>query len=102
MIIYTNRLILRKWAESDAESLYEYAKDPAVGPAAGWPVHKSIEESRDIIKNVLNAPETYAVCLKADNRAIGCIGLKKAHLRRIIYKPLRNGVGLLDRCSLLG
>ncbi len=77
MIIYTDRLILRRWAESDAESLYEYAKDPAVGPAAGWPVHKSIEESRDIIKNVLNAPETYAVCLKEDNRAIGCIGLKK-------------------------
>lgn len=28
----TERLILRPWKETDAESLYEYAKDPAVGP----------------------------------------------------------------------
>lgn len=71
----TQRLILRPWKESDAESLYEYAKDPRVGPIAGWPVHTSIENSRDIIKNVLSAAETYAVCLKEDNRAIGSIGL---------------------------
>ena len=33
----TKRLILRKWTEEDAENLYKYAKDPDVGPAAGWP-----------------------------------------------------------------
>lgn len=75
MIITTERLILRPWSETDAESLYEYAKDPAVGPIAGWPVHKSVEDSLNIIKNVLSADETYAVCLKTDNRAIGSIGL---------------------------
>lgn len=26
----TKRLVLRKWTEADAESLYEYAKDPEV------------------------------------------------------------------------
>lgn len=31
----TQRLILRPWTESDAESLYKYAKDPAIGPIAG-------------------------------------------------------------------
>ena len=35
MIFETDRLILRPWVESDAESLYEYAKDPEVGPIAG-------------------------------------------------------------------
>ena len=75
MTIQTERLILRPWQESDAESLYEYAKDPDVGPAAGWPAHTSAEESREIIRNVLSADETYAVCLKEDNRAIGSIGL---------------------------
>ena len=35
MIIETERLILRPWKESDAESLFEYAKDPKVGPIAG-------------------------------------------------------------------
>lgn len=75
MIFYTKRLILRPWNESDAPSLYEYAKDPAVGPIAGWPVHTSEENSREIIRDVLSADETYAVCLKKDNRAIGSIGL---------------------------
>lgn len=75
MILQTKRLILRPWCETDAESLYEYAKDDRVGPIAGWPVHTDVENSREIIKNVLAVDETYAVCLKEDNRAIGSIGL---------------------------
>lgn len=31
---------------------------------AGWPVHTSVENSREIIRDVLSANETYAVCLK--------------------------------------
>jgi len=75
MELYTERLILRPWAESDAEDLYEYAKDPEIGPIAGWPVHTSVENSREIIRDVLSAEETYAVCLKEDNKPIGSIGL---------------------------
>ena len=75
MIFETERLILRPWLKDDADSLYEYAKDPLVGPIAGWPVHTSVENSRDIIEGVLSADETYAVCLKEDNRAIGSIAL---------------------------
>ena len=75
-MLITERLILRRWEESDAESLYEYAKDPDVGPIAGWPAHQSIEESRDVIRNVFQGKEAYAVCLKTDNKAIGAIELK--------------------------
>ena len=75
-MLETKRLVLRRWEDSDAESLYEFAKDPDVGPAAGWPAHQSIEESRNVIKTVLSERETYAVCLKTDNRAIGSVGLK--------------------------
>jgi len=75
MVLETERLILRPWEEDDAESLYEYAKDPRVGPIAGWPCHTSVEDSLNVIRNVLSADETYAVCLKEDNRAIGSIGL---------------------------
>ena len=74
-MLVTQRLILRPWQESDAQSLYEYAKDPEVGPPAGWPPHTSVENSREIIRNVLSAPETYAVCLR-DGKAIGSVGLK--------------------------
>ena len=64
MILETERLTLRPWEESDAEDLYRYASDPAIGPMAGWPVHTSVENSREIIRDVLSANETYAVCLK--------------------------------------
>ena len=72
----TERLILRPWCEKDAENLYKYASDPDIGPAAGWPVHTSIENSLEIIRTVFAVPETYAVCLKNNNQAIGSIGLK--------------------------
>ena len=75
MILQTERLILRPFTEADAESLYEYAKDDRVGPVAGWPPHTSVENTREVIKYILSAEETYAVCLREDNRAVGSIGL---------------------------
>ena len=75
-MLETERLILRRWEESDAENLYQYAKDPDVGPIAGWPPHQSVKESLDVIRNVFNGPEAYAICLKKDNKAIGAIELK--------------------------
>lgn len=76
MIFETERLILRPWREDDAESLYKYASDPEVGPKAGWPPHTSVEDSRQIIRQVLSVPETYAVCLKESGEAVGSVGLK--------------------------
>lgn len=93
MIFETDRLILRPWEESDAESLYEYAKDPEVGPIAGWPVHTSIENSKEIIRDVLSGEEVYAVCLKADNRAIGSIGLIKPEQSHTKAEPDEIEVG---------
>ena len=48
-MLATERLILRRWEDSDAEDLYKYAKDPDVGPIAGWPPHQSIGETRGIM-----------------------------------------------------
>ena len=76
MRLETNRLILRPWTVADAPSLYEYAKDPAVGPIAGWPPHQSVEESRRIIQTVLNGPASFAICDKKTNKPIGAIALK--------------------------
>ena len=76
MVLETERLILRRWEDSDAEDMYKYASDPDVGPIAGWPPHQSVEESLDVIRNVLNGQEAYALCLKEDGKAIGAIELK--------------------------
>ena len=73
--LVTERLILRPWRESDADALYKYAKDPAIGQAAGWPLHTSVENSLEIIRTVFAAPETYAVVLKETGEPVGSIGL---------------------------
>ena len=79
-MLETERLLLRKWTEADADSLYTYAKDPEVGPVAGWPPHKNVEESKEVIRNVFNGPECYAICEKENNIAIGAVELKlKGH-----------------------
>ncbi|HEL2551614.1 GNAT family N-acetyltransferase [Streptococcus suis] len=75
MILETNRLLLRPWSETDAADLFFQASHHEVGPAAGWPVHQSVEESREIIKTVLSKPETYALVLKETGQVIGSIGL---------------------------
>ena len=75
-VLMTRRLVLRRWNQKDAEDLYRYACDPDVGPIAGWPPHKNPDESRAVIRDVLNGREAYAICLKEDGRAIGAIELK--------------------------
>ena len=70
----TERILLRRWQDSDAETLFKYASDPDVGPRAGWPPHKSVEESLEIIRTVFNAEGMWAVILKESNEAIGCVG----------------------------
>ena len=76
MTFETTRLLLRPWCESDAEGCYRYAGDPFVGPAAGWPAHTSVENSCEIIRTVLSAPDTFAVALKEKpSEAIGSAGV---------------------------
>lgn len=75
-MLETERLTLRAWAETDAESLYAYAKDPDIGPIAGWPAHRSKEESLNTIRHVLNGKECYAICERGSNNPIGSIELK--------------------------
>ncbi len=73
MILKTTNLTLRPWMESDAECLYHFAKNPKIGPIAGWPPHESVENSLEIIKTVFAKRETYAIVL--NDVPIGCVGL---------------------------
>lgn len=69
------RLTLREWREDDAENLYEFARDPRVGPITGWATHTDIEYSRKVLKNILMKPETYAIVWKETIKIIGSIGI---------------------------
>ena len=80
MTLETDRLLLRPWREADAENLYQYASDGEIGLPAGWFPHTSVEDSREIIRTVLSAPEIFAVCLKEDGKPIGSIGFHRNDL----------------------
>lgn len=71
---YTDRLILRRWRDADAPALYKYASDPIVGPRAGWPPHKDIEESLNTIRTFFSNDSIWAIVLRETNEPIGCIG----------------------------
>ena len=73
MIFETDNLLLRPWCESDAKCLFNFAKNPKIGPIAGWPPHVSVEDSLNIIRTVFAKKETYAVV--KDDVPIGCAGL---------------------------
>lgn len=68
------RILLRPWTEDDAEALFKYAQDPEVGPRAGWPPHKSVDESREVIRNVFSGEGMWAVVWKESSEPIGCVG----------------------------
>ena len=95
MELQTERLILRAWQESDAEALYKYAKNPNVGPIAGWQPHTSVENSREIIRTVLSAPETYAIVLKETGEVVGSVGI-------MITKSVMNSAQMIENECEIG
>ena len=73
-VMHTGRLTLRPWFESDADTLFKYASDPEVGPRAGWPPHKSEEESLGVIRKFFSNDYTWAIVLEETGEVIGCVG----------------------------
>ena len=81
-VIETERLILRGWSLDDAEDLYDYARNPNVGPHGGWKPHESVEESKKIItKLFLGKYDIWAMVDKQTGKVIGSIGFEKDTIR---------------------
>lgn len=74
MELDTPRLLLRPFTPEDKEALYAYARDPRVGPAAGWTPHKSPAESLEIIQTVFSAPNVFALVERSSGKLIGSAG----------------------------
>lgn len=81
-ILQTPRLVLRKFALTDAEDVYAYACDPEVARYTSWNAHASLEESRAYIRFELaryaaGEPASWALMHRETGRVIGSGGFVK-------------------------
>lgn len=69
----TDRLILRKFENSDMDALYQLLKDKEVNTFLPWFPVKNMEETKDFYeKRFAGKPYYFAICLK-DNYPIGYV-----------------------------
>ena len=80
-IIETERLRLVPWQDTDedAEAIYRIARNPNVGPPAGWKPHESLEESRKILREMFlpfgDGNDGFSIRLKDTGRVIGHVSV---------------------------
>lgn len=71
----TERLVIRPFRESDAESFFASCQNPNLGNNAGWKPHDTIEESRGILQEAfIGQDNIWAIVLKETQQLIGSIG----------------------------
>ena len=75
-ILETKRLLLRPFYHTDLDDVYEYSKNENVGPNAGWPPHRSKQESWETMQDVfLDKEDIWAIEIKELCKVIGSIGI---------------------------
>lgn len=82
----SKRLLLRPFELADAEFMFKnWASSDKVTKYLTWPSHKSVDETKEVIKNWLDAYEdgstlNWAIVLKDLNEPIGSIGVVEERL----------------------
>jgi len=71
----TDRLLLRAWSIDDVDDFFEYAKNPNVGPNAGWEPHPNKEFTLKIILAFIENGNVWAIVYKENGKVIGSLGL---------------------------
>ena len=68
-IIEGERIIIRRFRESDLNDFHEYCKDEEIGPKAGWKPHETIEESKEILDKFLNSRRSGRSSIKTTGKS---------------------------------
>lgn len=84
-ILKTDRLLLRSLKSSDLDDFYIYAKNPHVGPVAGWKPHENRAESALILQKFIKEQEILAIVEKQSDKVIGTIALQLDDKRNHLY-----------------
>lgn len=87
-VLETERLVLRPLVFSDIDDVFAYCSDPAVGPDAGWPPHRTREDSCLFVEVIAREAHVFGIFEKAGEGegatgpCIGSIGLIRDPQRR--------------------
>ena len=81
-VLETERLILRKYQETDIADYFEYASSPDVGPRIGFEPHKTIESASARLKIEMAKPFHFAIVLKNTNKVVGSVELMQTKTDR--------------------
>lgn len=80
-ILHTERLVLRAFDPNDAVDVYAIGQSETVGRMAGFIPHKSLEDSRKMVQEFINATSVWAIVEKRSGHVIGFISLQKDNAR---------------------
>lgn len=76
-MIETKRLIIRYPNMKDLKDIYDFSKSKDVGPNAGWIEHKTIKDTKVVLKYNISQKDVYAIEYKENNKVIGLISFLK-------------------------
>ena len=86
-LLWTSRLILRPWLQTDAQNYLSLAGCSRDGSVCGWPVPCSAQDSGRIIRELLCVPCSYAIVLRETGSPVGGIRLSTYEESRTLSKP---------------
>lgn len=81
-VLATERLTLRAFRLADVDDVFAYSSNPRIGHDAGWPCHRSLDDSRSFISDIASQGHVWAIVPREtigehnpDGTVIGSIGL---------------------------
>jgi len=90
-LLQTERLVLRSFDPNDAVDVYAFGQSETVARMAGFMPHKTLEDSRRMVKAFIDSGDVWAIVEKKTGHVIGFASLHKddarytANARKLAY-----------------
>ncbi len=82
MRLVSDDILIRDLNLKDLDDYFEYAKQPEVGPNAGWKPITSLEICKRVLSGNILSKDVYAIALRDSNKLIGTISLYNYGVRK--------------------
>lgn len=99
-----NHIALRNLSFKDIHDMFAYSNNTEVAYNAGWQAHKSIDETKEVLKSLIESNEVWGIYHIENDKLIGSIGLhfgqyplteSKVHALGFVLNPDYWGKGIM-------